>query len=257
MILVLLPLYATNNQISVSRGNENEQYEMQRLGTSGTSWAWGTASGDFLSLSSDKITSTGVLFNAWLANMPQLFLSFAYLNINTICTSMACAQEWNRLATSRKYLRVTKPVGQQRSTYFLQLPYRWSIPLMAISGILHWLLSQTFFLVRIDYFGSASASFISRCGFSVLCLMVFIGVALLLLTAIGVIGFWKMPMKMPIAGSCSLAISAACHPLADEIDPQLEMVQWGVVKVREGEDHGHCSLSSKPVTEPKYGETYR
>lgn len=93
---------------------------------------------------------------------------------------------------------------------------------MAISGILHWLLSQTFFLVRVDIFdlqGNTSAESISRCGFSVLCLMVFIGVALLLLMAIGVIGFWKMPMKMPIVGSCSLAISAACHPLADEIDP--------------------------------------
>jgi len=247
MILVCAPLY-TNGYATTDRD-----------GTI-TSWAWGTASDDFLSLGSDKVTSTGTLFNAWLANVPQLFLSFAYLNINTICTSMAGAQEWNRLALSKKYLRVTKPVGQQRSTYFLQLPYRWSLPLIALGGILHWALSQTFFLVRIDFFNRAgfiTSSSKSACGFSPLSFMIFIVVALLLLTAIGVIGFWNMPMKMPIAGSCSLAISAACHPLPDEIDPQLEMVQWGVVRPKTGEEHGHCSLSSKSVTEPVHGETYR
>jgi hypothetical protein len=254
--VVLLPLYTTHSASSTDRDNS----DFTLPSTHGSSWAWGTASDDFLSFGSDKTTSTGTLYNAWLANMPQLFLSFAYLNINTICTSMAGAHEWNRLATARKYLRVTKPVGQQRSTYFLQLPYRWSLPLMTLGGILHWLLSQTFFLVRVDFFdnnGAVTSQSISRCGFSSLCLMVFVGVALLLLTAIGVIGFWKMPMKMPIAGSCSLAISAACHPLSSEVDAHLQTVQWGVVQAKAGEEHGHCSLSSEPVEEPAHGETYQ
>lgn len=44
----------------------------------------------------------------------------------------------------RKGLRVTQPHGYQRSSYFLQLPYRWSLPLIVISGTLHWLLSRVF-----------------------------------------------------------------------------------------------------------------
>ncbi|KAH7081153.1 hypothetical protein BKA63DRAFT_202647 [Paraphoma chrysanthemicola] len=246
MIVICLPLYGTLN-VSVDGSPQS------------SNWSWGSASSDFLSLGSAKATSNATLYNAWLANIPQLILSFSYLNINTICTAMAGAQEWNRFATSRKHLRVTKPVGRQRSTYFLQLPYKWSIPLVSIGAILHWLLSQTFFLVRIDFFnreGDRTTGSQSACGFSALSLMVFIGVAMLLLSVIGVIGFWKMPMKMPIAGSCSLAISAACHPPATDIDPELLEVRWGVVEARHGAEHGHCSLSSGPVEEPERSKTY-
>lgn len=189
-----------------------------------TSWVWGTASDDYLSVGYKEISSTSILFNAGLANLPQLFFSIAYLNINTICTAVAGAHEWNQLATIKKHLRVTKPFGQQRSTYFLQLPYRWSLPLISAGGILHWLLSQTFFLVRIDFFdlhplghqNIVSTESRCACGLSALCLMVFIGVALLLLAAIGAIGLSKMPTRMPIAASCSLAISAACHHPPEE-----------------------------------------
>jgi hypothetical protein len=245
MIVVCLPLYATENS-----GN---------LHSNGIQWGWGSASSDFLSLGSDQSSSTATLYNAWLANIPQLLLSFSYLNINTICTAMAGAQEWNHFATSRKHLRVTKPLGQQRSTYFLQLPYKWSLPLISIGAVLHWLLSQTFFLVRIDFFnrsGDRTSESQSACGFSVFSLMVFIAVGALLLGGIGIVGFRKMPMRMPIAGSCSLAISAACHPPAVDIDPELLKIQWGVVAAGEGAELRHCSLSSGPVEEPEYGKVY-
>ncbi|KAF2818378.1 hypothetical protein CC86DRAFT_472899 [Ophiobolus disseminans] len=252
-LLACLPLYMRDymSQTDLDLGISSS--------ASTTSWAWGSASDDSISFGSGDTTSAGTLYNAWLANMPQLFLSFAFLNINTICTSMAFEQEWNGLATSRKYLRVTKPVGLQRSTYFLQLPYRWSLPLITIGGVLHWLLSQAFFLVRIDFYnrkGEKTQDSKSACGFSVLCLTIFMAFALLLLIVVGVIGFWKRPMSIPVAGSCSLAISAACHPPSDEIDAQLKMVQWGVVDLKEGEGHGHCSLSSGSVELPKIGKTY-
>lgn len=54
------------------------------------------------------------------------------------------------MATTRKGLRVTAPRGEQRSSYFLQLPYRWAVPLMIVSGALHWLMSQTIFPVRLE-----------------------------------------------------------------------------------------------------------
>jgi hypothetical protein len=57
-------------------------------------------------------------------NVPQLALSLCYLALNSICTSLASAYKWNNMARTRKSLRVTDPQGQQRSTYFLQLPYK-------------------------------------------------------------------------------------------------------------------------------------
>jgi hypothetical protein len=252
MVVVCTPLYY--------RGTLNGFYGngSKALVGGGNPWAWGTASDDNLSLGMDAQTSAATLFNAWLANVPQLLFSFAYLNINTICTSMAGAEEWNSLATARKHLRVTNPVGEQRSTYFLQLPYRWSLPLVAIGGFLHWTLSQAFFLVRIDYFNRDGARNGGQfaCGFSALSLITFVAISMALLLVIGVVGFRKMLMHMPIAGSCSLAISAACHPPPEETDPQLKRIKWGVTKAKEGEDHPHCSLSSGPVTDPKYGEIY-
>jgi hypothetical protein len=46
----------------------------------------------------------------------------------------------------------------------------------------------------------------------------------LLLSTIGVVGLKKKPMKIPVVSACSLAMSAACHPPADEIEPHLENV---------------------------------
>lgn len=46
---------------------------------------------------------------------------------------------------------VTYPKGQQRSTYYLQLPYRYVIPLMILLVAMHFLTSQSIFLARLQY----------------------------------------------------------------------------------------------------------
>jgi hypothetical protein len=61
-------------------------------------------------------------------------------------------------------------------------------------------------------------------------------------------GLRRYKSGMPLAGSCSAALSAACHPLADEPDVALLPVKWGVVSVAEGV--GHCALSSRYVSPP-------
>lgn len=189
--------------------------------------------------------------------MPQLLLSICYFTINRICTSIAGADEWNRLATGRKSLRVTQPYGRQRSTYFLQLPYKWSIPLTVISGTLHWLVSQTFFLVRLDPINDDHGpSEVSACGFSLLSFTVLFSFLAVLQCAIGIVGLRKMPMNAPTAASCSLAISAACHPPPGDANAHLAKVQWGVTENEVVTGFRHCSLSSKPVSTPEQGETY-
>jgi hypothetical protein len=203
---------------------------------------WGTSSDEIL------VAAPSPLINAWLINIPQIVLSFCYIALNGICTSLASAQEWNNLAATRKGLRVTRPAGQQRSTYFLQLPHRWAMPLLVTSGTLHWLMSQSFFFVRFDVINRekfvVSAMSRSGCGFSRLSLMVFFVVALVLVGVIGYMGTRSLEQRLPFAASCSLVVSAACHPLESEVDPQLKKVKWRVVgRVVEG-GHEHCSLTS-------------
>ena len=166
---------------------------------------------------------------------------------------MASAKEWNDLGEKRKGLRVTRPEGSQRSTYFLQLPYKWAIPLLFTSGILHWLLSQSFFLVRLDLVNRENViveeASQSACGFSIMSLLIFFIVALLLVCAIGRIGLQHLEQKMPFAASCSLVISAACHPPEQDVDAQVKEVKWGVVEEQTQQGYAHCSITAMPTKE--------
>lgn len=128
-----------------------------------------------------------------------------------------------------------------------------------MSGALHWLLSQTFFVVRLDSIdrdGEVTVSTLSACGYSPLSLVVFLGTTLILLCVIGWIGLRRMQQKIPFAASCSLAISAACHPPNSEKDPHLAALRWGVVEQKVAEEHKHCTFSSQPVKRPDVGKLY-
>ena len=225
---------------------------------------WGTSSTSYMNPAVSQETAT--LWSAWLSNVPQVLLSFCYFWINIVCTSMAAEQEWNNLGASRKGLRVTQPYGHQRSTYFLQMPYRWSLPLLAISATLHWLMSQAFFLVRTftlslgglgdDNSRNTIATSTSAIGFSALSLVVLISILFGLVAVIGAMGLRKREVRVPVVASCSLAISAACHPPPGDANAHLAKVQWGVTEHEVVTGFKHCSLSSKPVTEPEEGKTY-
>jgi hypothetical protein len=110
---------------------------------------WGTMSKMTLESTQFDFNARSAIFTVWLANIPQVFLSLIYFSTNCIFTSIYFAREWNNYAIRRKDLRVTSPKCEQRSTNFLQLPTRRAVPLIMWSGMLHWLLSQSFFLVRL------------------------------------------------------------------------------------------------------------
>lgn len=196
-----------------------------------------------------------------LANLPQLLLSFLYFAYNGIFTYMLLAQEWNGYAWKRRPLRVTSPAGRQRGSYSLQLRYRYGVPLLIGSGILHWLVSQSIFLARVDQYeaiGSPDISVgISTCGYS--------PIAMIFVVALGSIvmlfgisnGFRLSRSGLPLVGSCSAAISAACHPPLGEFDASLKSVMWGVVAKEDIEasddDTGHCFSTSFEVEAPTRG----
>lgn len=167
-------------------------------------------------------------------------------------TCMAFGKEWNNFGHRRSPLRVTSPRGSQRSTYFLSLPYLYVIPILTISIAAHWILSQSLFLVAIDVFDEDgnldTTSSILTCGFSCIALIYLIGIAWLIFVSGVASGLRRYKGGIPLVGSCSAAISAACHPQADEVDTASTPVKWGVVSVHNMV--GHCALSGRYVSHP-------
>jgi hypothetical protein len=100
-----------------------------------------------LSLFGWRLSYIGTLI---VVNLPQLILSFIYLTVNALHTQLQVEHEWNSYARGYAPLRVSYPVGKQVSTYRLQLPYRYSIPLLIISVALHYLVSQSIFLIIVE-----------------------------------------------------------------------------------------------------------
>ena len=161
-------------------------------------------------------------------------------------------------AHDRKPLRVTDPIGDQRSTYRLQLPYKYGIPLLILSGILHWLVSQSLFLARVTSYDSSGASdeeeSVSTVGYSCIAIITVITLGAVVVLIGILMGFRQYKPGMPLAGSCSAAISAACHRPKEDDDAAVKPVMWGALGMKDGV--GHCCLSSFEVTKPLVGELY-
>jgi hypothetical protein len=209
-----------------------------------------------------------IISSTILANVPQALLSYFYLLFNSILTSMLVGEEWTHFYLTRKRLRVSNPIGQQRSTYWLQVPYKYSLPLLALSGLLHWSASQSLFVVQINVLSEYprqidSSQNISTCGYSPIAIMITTLIGLIIMI-IGIAqGSRSYPAGMPLAGTCSAAISAACHPPKDDVDAAFLPVQWGAVKMENGQDEsiegdiGHCTFTSCEVMAPQEGKQYR
>lgn len=175
-----------------------------------------------------------------IANLPQLVLSGLYLSINGLLTNMWMAAEWSDFAHERKYLRVSTPKGAQRSTHFLSLPYRIALPLMVSLGLLHWLVSQSIFLaVAANYDTKGNlidATSIASCGFSPSAMIAVLIAGAAVVGATVWIGRRKLDPTMPLVGSCSATISAACYRPEWDVDAATKAVQYGVVPSLEGVD---------------------
>lgn len=141
--------------------------------------------------------------------------------------------------------------GEQYATYRLQLPYRYSIPLIVMSIFLHWMMSNTFYtmvgeggkavpLSRIfrllssrsiarmlrsppqGYFNTSSfnknrvsinagPSTTITFGYSTVAIFAMAVIFAVMLLVPIVLGMLRLPGYMNVVGSNSRAISAACH----------------------------------------------
>ncbi|KAK3348534.1 hypothetical protein B0H65DRAFT_508402 [Neurospora tetraspora] len=214
-----------------------------------------------------------------LANTPQIFLSLTYLFFNNILTKMT--------------LRTSQPRGSQRSTFFLSLPYRYALPFVVVSGVMHWLISQCLYFTEVDFIDldgttlDKSNPTTTTLGYSTWAMFWVIVLGTLSWVAIlGSAVFGKYPAGMPIMGSCSAVIAAACHaPLRgrgrrgraggdgdgmedggeEEGDTSTDIaagpLSWGVIKqvvVRDGVEveEKWLGFTRGEAEEPVFGEVY-
>ena len=219
-------------------------------------------------------TTAGLLRDVLVANSFQLALSTTYFLYNSLYTAQCSAIEWASYTIKRRPLRVTYPRGQQRSTYWLQLPYTYGLLLTTFLMLMHFLISQAIFLVRVQWYteaGILSKSFyISDVGFSPLAILVSCCVGALLI--LFQVGNSLRPLKanIPLHGNNSVAISAACHPGTrsendqgvlfrhPEANMALRTVMWGAMVQPKGEnERGHCSFTADQVEMPERGRRYQ
>jgi hypothetical protein len=186
-------------------------------------------------------TTTGLLLNIIIANSPQVMVSFLYLFFNNILTRQLVSDEWVRFLRKdgKKPLRVSSPEGMQRSTYFLSLPLKYSVPLTALSILLHWLISQSLFLVQACAFTPGRDSvrlpvydWAAR-GFSMLgsILSIGLGIALVLgLILNSLVRHYKnIPAGFQLMAFKSNAIAAMCQRPGADSDARLFPISIGAI----------------------------
>ena len=184
-----------------------------------------------------------VLANLLVINLPQLLLAGAALFYNNILTTMLLAAESCQYAAKRKGLRVSEPRGpDQRSTYWLQIPWKYGIPVLALNALMHWAVGRSIFLVSFDVYdlnGNAAPDVgTTAAGYSpvgILIAVIMGGVLILFLCGLSL---RHLTPGMPVLGTCSLAISAACHPPRGDEDAGLKKLMYGVVGKSEDDDAG-------------------
>lgn len=197
---------------------------------------------------------------AVLINSPQVLFSMLYFVFNAILTMMHTAHEWSLFTKHRKALRVSSPRGKQRSTYWLQLPWSYSLPLIAASGSLHWLLGRSVYLVKVDVYGcfghrQADKDFFA-CGYTPITVLILLVLLGLMLMALMALASRTLEPGSPLVRLNSLAIAAACHADPAEKDVAFEPLMWGVLQDDSGADTDHCSFSARGVSPLREGLVY-
>lgn len=130
---------------------------------------------------------------------------------------------------------MTSRLLSQRDSYWLQIPYRYAIPLLISFTVLHWLTSQSIFLVRLKSMSDVSpgkvAQVVNGCGYSPVAIIFTTAAAGIVFVALYLNGFRRFPAGIPIVGSCSAAIAASCHAGAGEGPDMVQYpLMYGVLK---------------------------
>ncbi|KAI1116401.1 hypothetical protein F5Y14DRAFT_439852 [Nemania sp. NC0429] len=171
-----------------------------------------------------------------LVNAPQLIFSSCYYVYNAIITRLHVEKEWDSFSSGFRPLRVSYPAGEQTSSYRLQLPYSYSIPMIAISISFHFFISNAVYLLLAEggqlklelveslsilpLFHLSQGSAVALGYSPFFFLVLFIASFVLIICSPVLLGLQKLRYTTNAGGCSSLVISAACHPSDRATDEQ-------------------------------------
>jgi hypothetical protein len=203
----------------------------------------------------------GTIAMALMANIPQIFLAAVWLLYMGIVTSMFLAADWATFGSTPHTLQVSSPAGQQRGSWLLGAPPAYGAVLLVLQVILHWLVSQSIFVISISIYtpdGSQPHDTMSKfvnCGYSPIAIIFAVIASFLLIVSVIALAVRRFPAGAPPAvASCTAAISAACHmpPGMDYHGLLYEPLRWGQVgPVVNGV--AHCSLMPDAAFQAGHG----
>lgn len=173
------------------------------------------------------------------------------------------AYHWNR--------RADIAIRAEVSTCFLHVPYAYGIPMVTTSAVLHWLISQSFFVGIIEsrpligqpmtpestrLFLEPTVNLGPVVAFSPIPLLCILILGIILVLILLALACRKLQSSIPVARSCSLALSAACHPPAGDAGAAYSLLRWGALDYEPGQEIGHFCFTTKEVHAPVAGRPY-
>jgi hypothetical protein len=158
-----------------------------------------------------------------IANSPQLWLSFGYLLWNNQITRIWMEREWRSYYRNTHVPRVSYKTDETgvRATRWLQLPYWLTAILMTLSTVMHWLVSQTMFVVQI--LGSPGYFYMNYSPLAIICIGI---VAAVLVLAITIYYFIPVRTWMPLMAGSARVVFESCVRL-DSASLPVGGVAWG------------------------------
>ncbi|CAG8277921.1 unnamed protein product [Penicillium salamii] len=209
-------------------------------------------------------TESSVVELVLISNLPQLFLTFSYHFYNSVLTSILAEAEYSSYGTQRKGLRVSRPQDNSalRSTYWLSVPFRYSVPLLIIYPVIGWAVSQSLSLVTSSEIRKDGIDITYSLTYSPLAIIISLALFFVMGTSLLALGLCRrFKSKLPLTGACSVIISAACHP-PEPLDDAMNKVQWGeTLFLPDGLENepgvGHCSFISQETLLPSGDKDYR
>jgi len=217
------------------------------------------------------------LLDMVIGALPQLIISAIYIAVNYQLTVMIHLRDWTRLALRKQPLRVSdpEPDSAQVSTYWLSLPYRYSIPLLISSVAFSWLVSQSLFYYRFTWYDNDGLAFkvpdvyersrlVARVehglGYSALGIICSIVFGLIVFGVSLAIGLRKCAPGLSLGPTNSFVIATACHPPENDRHAAKKPVKWGAIRTDDDIEQQvslpHCTITSRRVEHPVEGRYY-
>jgi len=187
-----------------------------------------------------------------MANLPQVWSTIAYLTWNNQITRIWLEREWRSFYRSHQRPRVSinsREAGIQDARW-LQLPYWVTALLMSTSVLLHWLVSQTLFVVEI-YFSNATLASVFHLHYSPLALISVGTMAMALVFGITVYYFIPIRTWMPLMAGSTRVVFDSCFRLPTTGLPR-SGIGWGDVSTGNERVAGFGGVVARMVEGVRY-----